>query len=411
MYASTCACLARQERVDRSVELSVAQPMAGPGRLRHEAARDLVLALCAGLEPLEPFADAVVDALVVAGLEVQAVEVSAAAPVAAVQRRAAAKADRRGDRRRPGGARARRAGCSGIVAATAREEVAVQVRLAAAPPKRSRIELEDRVPVGRCRLVAAQVLEHDAGFGDSPPLAFGFLALVGAEPRQGTRRSFGSRRWPSEIDSSCASGSPACSSSCRSGSVGNSTCSDDAPSSSAVPRAASSSRAAMPGSGALAQQQAPAGRRREGYGGDELRVVIATRSLVGVGPAPVEYELAVRVVFNKEWQRAGEALLVARDEVAGLPGRPVPDAAALLERDAGTRASGTDCRRPACSRPPRRSRASVVSRSTCTCMRTECARRCLERRAGRLFLARGLCDGRLISIISALSRLTTAQLE
>src|SRR5277367_770768 len=49
---------------------------------RHEAARHLVFALRAGLESLQFLLDAVIDALVVAGLEMQAVVVAARAPVA-----------------------------------------------------------------------------------------------------------------------------------------------------------------------------------------------------------------------------------------------------------------------------------------------------------------------------------------
>src|SRR5262245_38214798 len=157
--------------------------MARPRRLRNEAARDLVLALRSRLEPSEPLANAVVDALVVAGLEVETMEVGAAAPVAAVERRAAAEADRHGDRHAVVSCqhdeqvlRHRRRDRS--------KELAVQVRLAAAAPKRARVELEDCVPVGRRRLVAAQVLEHDAGLGNAPSLALGFLALVRAEASQ-----------------------------------------------------------------------------------------------------------------------------------------------------------------------------------------------------------------------------------
>ena len=54
--------------------------------VRQESARELVLALRAGLERVQAFAQAVIDALVVAGLEMQAVDCLARAPVAAVQR-------------------------------------------------------------------------------------------------------------------------------------------------------------------------------------------------------------------------------------------------------------------------------------------------------------------------------------
>ena len=83
---------------------------------------------------------------------------------------------------------------------------------------------------------------------------------------------------------------------------------------------------------ALSQQQALTGRGSKRNRGDELRIVIAPGTLVGVRPAPIEDELAVRVILNKEWQRPREALVVACHDVAGLPRRTVADAAAHLER-------------------------------------------------------------------------------
>src|SRR5690606_8072876 len=56
-------------------------PAADPGR--QEAAGDLVLALGARLEAADPFTQAVFDALVVAGLEVQAGQLHLRAPVTA----------------------------------------------------------------------------------------------------------------------------------------------------------------------------------------------------------------------------------------------------------------------------------------------------------------------------------------
>src|SRR5258707_8948027 len=52
---------------------------------RNEAPRDLVFTLGARLEALQLLLDAIFDALVVAGLEVQAVKIAARAPIAAVQ--------------------------------------------------------------------------------------------------------------------------------------------------------------------------------------------------------------------------------------------------------------------------------------------------------------------------------------
>src|SRR6185295_1169666 len=88
-------CFPTKKIGDGPVKLSIAQPVIRPRGLRREAAADLVLALRARLELLQARANAVVDALVVARLEVQAVEIGDAAPVPAIQRVGAAEADRR----------------------------------------------------------------------------------------------------------------------------------------------------------------------------------------------------------------------------------------------------------------------------------------------------------------------------
>ena len=63
-----------------------------------KAAAYLVFALRAGLEQLQSLLDAVVDSLVIAGLEVQCVVMTIAAPVAAVKCSRTFKKDRGGYR-------------------------------------------------------------------------------------------------------------------------------------------------------------------------------------------------------------------------------------------------------------------------------------------------------------------------
>ena len=75
---------------------SIRDPVRRPGKRRLEAARDLVLALRARLEGGETVFDAVVDALVIAGLEMQAVIVGVGAPVAAIECVGGAEKYRRG---------------------------------------------------------------------------------------------------------------------------------------------------------------------------------------------------------------------------------------------------------------------------------------------------------------------------
>src|SRR5690606_34358659 len=172
-----------QELLNGAVEARIREPVPGPRRGRREAAADLVLALNAGLELREPLANAVLDPLVIAGFEVQAVEIGETAPVAAVERADGVEADRGGDRRplvpsedhehvlrhRP-----RDLG----------EQLAVEIGFAAAEQKRARVEGEDQVPVLGRQLVAAHVLEANPRLGDPAPLAARLLALLGAERRE-----------------------------------------------------------------------------------------------------------------------------------------------------------------------------------------------------------------------------------
>jgi len=78
-------------------EIRISHPVPAAHPRRQEPARQLVLALCTRLETGQPFAQAVFDALVVAGFEVQAGQ-GGAAPVAALQRVATAQAQRPGNR-------------------------------------------------------------------------------------------------------------------------------------------------------------------------------------------------------------------------------------------------------------------------------------------------------------------------
>ena len=78
-YSATAARFTLEVAGHGGAQGRIGEPVRGPGEGRLEAARELVLALRAGLEALQAVADAVLDALVVAGLEMQAVE-SAAAP-------------------------------------------------------------------------------------------------------------------------------------------------------------------------------------------------------------------------------------------------------------------------------------------------------------------------------------------
>ena len=84
---------------DRAAQkAAIGDPVRRIGRDRQVAARQLVLALGAGLDARQAVLDGVVDRLVVADLEVQAGVVLDGAPVAAVEAVAADEVQRAGNR-------------------------------------------------------------------------------------------------------------------------------------------------------------------------------------------------------------------------------------------------------------------------------------------------------------------------
>src|SRR5688572_33174229 len=76
---------ARQVVAHGAIEARVLQVMGAVGLRRLEAARQLVLAACARLEPIEPAQDRLLDAAVEADLEMHEVTILERAPVTAVQ--------------------------------------------------------------------------------------------------------------------------------------------------------------------------------------------------------------------------------------------------------------------------------------------------------------------------------------
>ena len=114
-------------------------------------------------------------------------------------------------------------------------------------------------------------------------------------------------------------------------------CTDDARSCSATSRTPASSAAVIRRAAARrrpSQQRQPAPRRRrERDRRDELRVVAHARALRGVGPGPVEDELAVAVGLEVERHRADEAARAApREHDARHAAGARTDAVRRLER-------------------------------------------------------------------------------
>src|SRR5262249_34901718 len=89
--------LALEKILDRAPQRGIGDVVRGIGRGRQVAARDLVLALGAGLDAAKFVLDGVLDRLVVAQLEMQERMVLDRAPVAAEQRVGADEIDGAGD--------------------------------------------------------------------------------------------------------------------------------------------------------------------------------------------------------------------------------------------------------------------------------------------------------------------------
>src|SRR6185436_20370240 len=86
--------LAPQGVADGVAKTRIHYPVHGPGGGGNEAATYLMYALHAWVEQRDALLDAVFDALVITGLEMQAVQLFAGAPIAAVQHVAAAEEHR-----------------------------------------------------------------------------------------------------------------------------------------------------------------------------------------------------------------------------------------------------------------------------------------------------------------------------
>src|SRR5437868_4648391 len=168
--------------VDGAAEARVGDPVRRPRGGWLEAPRYLVLALRAGLEVRKPLLDTVVDALVVAGLEMQAVEICSGTPVTPVQRVVTAEEDGGSDglllqQRQLHHDQVRKAHRYRL------EKTGAQVVLIAVHCERRRRKAEHDIPELRRHFIAAERAERHAAFAHAAALAQSLLTLVGAEGR------------------------------------------------------------------------------------------------------------------------------------------------------------------------------------------------------------------------------------
>ena len=172
--------LALEEAVDGVAEFGMLEPVPGMGRGGDQPACELVLALRTAFEDLQPVRDRVLDALLVAGLEVQARQVFQRAPVAAVQTLAVLHAERaRGGLTVAVGDDQHDVVGHGL--AQLREEGGVEMRLAAVPRVGVGIASVEKGPVGVGAVAALDPAEAHPQAGELLPFLADLLALVVSE--------------------------------------------------------------------------------------------------------------------------------------------------------------------------------------------------------------------------------------
>ena len=79
-------------------------------------------------------------------------------------------------------------------------------------------------------------------------------------------------------------------------------------------------------------QKARAGRRREGNGYGEFRVVAPADAGVSLGPREIKHELAIGVRFDEGRRGGGESGCVRQGDICRVPARAGTDTVRVLER-------------------------------------------------------------------------------
>jgi|HubBroStandDraft_5_1064220.scaffolds.fasta_scaffold25372_1 hypothetical protein len=78
-------------------------------------------------------------------------------------------------------------------------------------------------------------------------------------------------------------------------------------------------------------EQARSGRRCEGYGDGELRVIAPADSGVSLCPGKIKHELAVGVALAEGGRRRRQSQLIGQGDVGRIPPRPGADTVGVLE--------------------------------------------------------------------------------
>ena len=307
--------------------------MTGPGDGWLEPALDLVFPLGAGVEARQAFADAVIDALVIAGLEVQAVEFPGAAPVAAVQGLRIAEIQGPGDRLAACFRQRHDHLLSQFRRHLGKERPAQVTAVATALGVGHLVKAVELHPVPRAQLAPVAHGDAQSLLLDPAPLAAQCLALAAGEAVEEVVEIPVAAVVPvklylvSRVQTGAVQG-------LRGGRVGK----QHVPGGNAEAlRHLRQLLDEQPPQVGLVQlriaQQPRPGCRRERNGRHQLRVVGKAHALPGVGPGPVEHVLAVGMALQVRGQHPECATALAQAQVRRLPAAVGGGAAAVLQSE------------------------------------------------------------------------------
>lgn len=317
---------------DRSHQSRVGDEMCRMGNHRHIAARQLVLALRAGLDSGKPVRDRPFDGLMVAELEMQKGVILHAAPMASVECDVADEVECAGDRA-PVAEGKNQQHALRQTFTKAREEIAREVGLAPFARAGIHVEHEERVPIRFRDVASGAVPYRETGRQRVPPLALQGLALAGgqgveeirvvaiaavrpmvlqvraAQVAGGFEHVLIRRRCESRVDGGGAGLPPQ----------------RREPAQQRLPLRAVRRR--------CARQQSPAAHGGERRRQLKLWIIAPARALISIRPGMVEHVFAIGMILEKGWRaRHQPALHIVKQEMRAGPAGLWHCRAGLLQR-------------------------------------------------------------------------------
>src|SRR5712692_5720849 len=316
--------LPREKFFHRVRELRVPQPVRGPGLGRHEAARELVLALCAPLEDPDAALDAELQRLVIADLEMQQRYVTDRTPIAPVQRH------RREDVE---------GACDRLAVELGKHHEHVLGKSLAEAPEEGEVEVGRRVmravgavvaaseegPVFLANLSPDQPPQAHARFLNLAPLLADFLALGGSKLGQELLETRVATVLPVELDRAAQHHSRRFHLA-RLG-LGGEQHVQRRRLAREPNRGANQERAR----GRVACKQAGSRDRRKRDRAEQLGVVNESVAVIGVGPSPIENVFPVGMRLEVQGHRADQRCALPQGEMVRRPSGAFAGASRLVE--------------------------------------------------------------------------------